>query len=589
MYSRRHTRRIASKFAKDFVQSNVQTFQPSNLKTAINVETRCTPQPTVPPNQANLDVFVEQFELQSETGNDFDQGPTQQTAIFLEELKRWAIADNIPHTSLKRLLLNLKTNLKLDFLPKDPRSLLQNPRSVLKRQVPPAKSSNSQVWPIEVKPVDSSKFYRPFVLGIYFGHSKPENSNIFLSEFVQEATDVIKDGFLCRGVYYSIKFRAIIADAPARSFITNTIGHNGSSYILMDFSVVEFLEDGETYCEVAPTVWITDCKKFLRWPNLKGLSAITTAVNRASKPEKEWKKHSIISIRGTYKTVSDARKNAKRIVDFPGDDPTDTEAPRKKTIPAKLREYKGSENLISIVNEIPSQRASTSAISTLVAANVMQHLPFPNTSPEITPPQSVSPVFNQVPGFEQVVISSLSVIKIKLGQIEDTQSLILDQLKSVSKINPVKPALSLPVKSLDELNDLERKLMSDETLYSELAIRLDFMGGRDVRKCTNKTMRKLMTDTVAAGVNWGGANDKKGFSFLEVANIVTIHYQFGKQKGNLSDIELAIKDWLKAAPQRIKINRKTKPSCSMTEQLGINGQSDSFSGDSSGHEDLGDE
>ncbi|CAG7787044.1 unnamed protein product, partial [Allacma fusca] len=66
------------------------TFQPSNLKTAINVETFCTPQPTVPPNQANLDVFVEQFELQSETGNDFDQGPTQQTEIFLEELKRFS-------------------------------------------------------------------------------------------------------------------------------------------------------------------------------------------------------------------------------------------------------------------------------------------------------------------------------------------------------------------------------------------------------------------------------------------------------------------------------------------------------------------
>ncbi|CAG7709958.1 unnamed protein product, partial [Allacma fusca] len=104
------------------------------------------------------------------------------------------------------------------------------------------------------------------------------------------------------------------------------------------------------------------------------------------------------------------------------------------------------------------------------------------------------------------------------------------------------------------------------------ANRLDFMGGHDLRKCTNKTMRKLMTDFVAAGVNWDA-----------------VHYQFGKQKGNLSDIELAIKDWLKAAPQRIKIKRKTKPSCSMTEQLGINGQSDSFSGDSYGHEDLGDE
>ncbi|CAG7732087.1 unnamed protein product [Allacma fusca] len=67
-----------------------------------------------------------------------------------------------------------------------------------------------------------------------------------------------------------------------------------------------------------------------------------------------------------------------------------------------------------------------------------------------------------------------------------------------------------------------------------------------------------------------------------------VHYQF-KQKGNLSDIEIAIKDWVKAAPHRIKIKRKTRPSCTMTEQLEINGQSVSFSGDSSGHVNLGDE
>ncbi|CAG7724440.1 unnamed protein product [Allacma fusca] len=92
------------------------------------------------------------------------------------------------------------------------------------------------------------------------------------------------------------------------------------------------------------------------------------------------------------------------------------------------------------------------------------------------------------------------------------------------------------------------------------ATHLDFTGGRDLRKFTNKNMLKLIIDTVAAGVNWGGANDKKGFSFLEVANIIknAVHSQFSKQKCNLSDIELVIKDWLKPAPQRIKIKRKTR-------------------------------
>ncbi|CAG7787046.1 unnamed protein product [Allacma fusca] len=221
----------------------------------------------------------------------------------------------------------------------------------------------------------------------------------------------------------------------------------------------------------------------LLWPNLKGLSAITTAVNHVSKPEKEWKTHSIMSIRGTYKTGLDARKKATRIVDFPWDDTTDTEAPRKKKIPAKLREHNGSEKLLKNCTSVQNKRK-------------LSYPSYPPPSPKIS--ISVSPVLNQVPGFEQVVISSLS--------------------------------------SLDELNDLERKIMSDETLFR-----------------VGNSKQKLVptaTHTVVAGVNWGVANDKKGFSFLEVANIVTIHYQFGKQKGNLSDIKLAIKDWLKAARRK---------------------------------------
>ncbi|CAG7787047.1 unnamed protein product [Allacma fusca] len=239
----------------------------------------------------------------------------------------------------------------------------------------------------------------------------------------------------------------------------------------------------------------------LLWPNLKGLSAITTAVNHVSKPEKEWKTHSIMSIRGTYKTGLDARKKATRIVDFPWDDTTDTEAPRKKKIPAKLREHNGSEKLLKNCTSVQNKRK-------------LSYPSYPPPSPKIS--ISVSPVLNQVPGFEQVVISSLS--------------------------------------SLDELNDLERKIMSDETLF-RVGNTFGFYGWTRLtqmhQNCA-KSMRKLITDTVVAGVNWGVANDKKGFSFLEVANIVTnaVHYQFGKQKGNLSDIKLAIKDWLKAARRK---------------------------------------
>lgn len=56
----------------------------------------------------------------------------------------------------------------------------------------------------------------PLVIGIYCGTRKP-NINSYLQKFTEEMREFTS--IMYKGIEYSIKVRAIIADAPAKSFI----------------------------------------------------------------------------------------------------------------------------------------------------------------------------------------------------------------------------------------------------------------------------------------------------------------------------------------------------------------------------------
>lgn len=65
------------------------------------------------------------------------------------------------------------------------------------------------------------------VIGIYHGNEKPKDANCFLKSFVDEAVDLIHNGFIFNGSVYSIKIKAFICDVPAKSFIKYCRGHSG--------------------------------------------------------------------------------------------------------------------------------------------------------------------------------------------------------------------------------------------------------------------------------------------------------------------------------------------------------------------------
>lgn len=178
-----------------------------------------------------------------------------------QRLHTWAVEYNVTQKSLTALLLILQDEGHND-LPTDARTLLGTPKSTTIREcgnghffyyglqraleeklehfndmndiieinlnidgLPLAKSSQSQLWPI-LGQIHSNHITDPFLIGAYHGHNKPTDAQNLLEEFCTEYRNLQEEGFLFKNRNYRVIIRAIICDAPAKSFITSTKGHN---------------------------------------------------------------------------------------------------------------------------------------------------------------------------------------------------------------------------------------------------------------------------------------------------------------------------------------------------------------------------
>lgn len=148
-------------------------------------------------------------------------------------------------------------------LPKDARTLLKTPRSVIISQkcggeyayygleqviiknlvkhesfleehdsialkvnidgTPLHKSTNDQFWPILV----SFDTFHPCVVALFRGKSKPAPLDIYLQDFLEEYSRLVEEGITYDGKNLKVHIAAFICDAPARSFLKCTKGHSG--------------------------------------------------------------------------------------------------------------------------------------------------------------------------------------------------------------------------------------------------------------------------------------------------------------------------------------------------------------------------
>ncbi|CAI6370734.1 unnamed protein product [Macrosiphum euphorbiae] len=190
----------------------------------------------------------------------------QQDFSLRDFLASWALNFNISHIALNGLLKGLKNHKCFKDLTVDSRTLLSTPKSIYQSiqtiipgiyhhfglssailkytpnnvnevniaigidGVPLSKSSGGQFWPIlgYIIPQDSSR-KNVFPIGIYYGFEKPNNSNEFLSNFVDEAKFLINNGIIKNNITIKISIKVFCLDVPAKSFILRTKGHSGFS------------------------------------------------------------------------------------------------------------------------------------------------------------------------------------------------------------------------------------------------------------------------------------------------------------------------------------------------------------------------
>lgn len=87
-------------------------------------------------------------------------------------------------------------------------------------------SSKVKMWPI-MGSFAHYPYLPPFVVGCYSGKTDPVDVDDFLKEFVQEVKLLQENGIEVskNRVVKNFRFRCFIADAPARSFASSTMGH----------------------------------------------------------------------------------------------------------------------------------------------------------------------------------------------------------------------------------------------------------------------------------------------------------------------------------------------------------------------------
>ncbi len=92
--------------------------------------------------------------------------------------------------------------------------------------VPLYNSSRIQFWPILGRLINV-KDKRPFVISVYCGTGKPPNVDEYLKPFLDEMSLLDTRSLDVDGRSFRVKLKAIICDAPARSYVKQTISHGG--------------------------------------------------------------------------------------------------------------------------------------------------------------------------------------------------------------------------------------------------------------------------------------------------------------------------------------------------------------------------
>lgn len=91
--------------------------------------------------------------------------------------------------------------------------------------LPITKSGKDAFWPILFNIHDMLDF-KPMIIGVYYGKTKPKKIEEFLALFVNEMVPILNGGIIVNGHKININLRCFIWDSPARAFIKGNRNQN---------------------------------------------------------------------------------------------------------------------------------------------------------------------------------------------------------------------------------------------------------------------------------------------------------------------------------------------------------------------------
>ncbi|CAG7709920.1 unnamed protein product [Allacma fusca] len=384
------------------------------------------------------------------------------------------------------------------------------------------------------------------------------------------------------------------------------------------FVVVEFSSrKGVREVEAVPESWLTDSNKNCYWPPPEKLtiSQITVAIKSMKIPDKDkWPKYGVCKFWGPYESYLLARQKANRsekVTDISSSGERGR-GKRKRTTnlpassPKKIRKRKQlkdnlsssesdtNNNTVGAGLQIPTLKSPTGietnfggifnnprgpnlirssggrsretsvelddAIDTVPVPGrtSAQRLHSPVASCSTERPQT-SQNFVSI-SFEtlQTLVQSVELIKVRQKHYGDLLEFLSSKLDHMPQGLPEKrtQAIKLPLRTMTELDELERAMTNDD-IEAELYCLLFGIGGNSVGDTTRNCLAKLVSNNVAANLNWKGRGnkqggiEKRGFSDFRICQTLSRSvFEFYKRKQSLTNIEKAIKDWLKQAPYR---------------------------------------
>lgn len=214
-------------------------------------------------------IIGNKFVLSDEYSNDILELDYEYNDINIKRLQknliRWCHANKICRSAMTNLLKVLKTEKIMQSLPSDSRTFLKTPKkattipmehgryvhfgiakglcyiietsgtayipeeihlSINIDGLPLTKSSKSQLWPI----LGSFRNFcnkTPFLIGAFHGYQKPPAAALFLKYFIEEATDLLRNGYVYNGINRKFIIDCFICDAPARAYICCIKSHGG--------------------------------------------------------------------------------------------------------------------------------------------------------------------------------------------------------------------------------------------------------------------------------------------------------------------------------------------------------------------------